>query len=86
MTKDRVTNTDRQRDASSLFVLGLFFTVLGVLVLIGTVWTRKDMHAAVVNASSGLVLVAVGIGTIGIGRRMARRKGNDGPSDAAPPR
>ncbi len=83
MTDERASgDSNQQRDASSLRVLGLFFTILGVLVLIGTVWTRNDLHAAVVNASSGIVLLTVGIGTITIGRRIGRRKAGNRPPDA----
>lgn len=87
MTPDhRTGDGNQQRDASSLLVLGVFFTILGLLVLVGTLWTRNDMRAAVVNAGSGMILVAVGVGTLLIGRRLARRKPDSDPSDVGPPR
>lgn len=48
------------RDAASLRILGSFFLVLGVLVLIGTFWTLDNARAMVVNLGSGLVLGGVG--------------------------
>ena len=68
----KLDQTDHaERDAASLRILGFFFTVLGLLVLVGTYWTPRDenMRATIVNAVSGGVLTAIGAGTLYISRR-----------------
>ncbi len=59
----------RERDAASLKILGFFFTVLGILVLIGTLWSLGDTRAMVVNIVSGAVLLVVGLGMMLLTRR-----------------
>ena len=61
----------RQRDASSLRVLALFFSVLGGVVLIATLWTLDKPRAAVVNAVSGGILASVGVGMMLTARRLS---------------
>ena len=68
------TNEHRDRDATSLKILGSFFTVLSTLVLLGTFWTLDDFRAVVVNLICGAVLLAVGLGMIVIGRKIARKQ------------
>jgi len=52
--------SNSSRDATSLKILGTFFVILGLLVLVGIFWTLGDRRAIVVNAASGLTLLAVG--------------------------
>ena len=56
----------------SLKILGLFFTVLALLVLLGTLWTLNDSRAVVVNLVCGSVLLVVGIGMVAVSRKVAR--------------
>ena len=55
-----MTAENSNRDADSLTILGFFFMALGVLVLVGTIWTLGNFRAVVVNVGSGVVLTAVG--------------------------
>jgi len=64
----------RQRDAITFFLLGGFFAVMGVLVLIGTFWTLARPHAMVVNFVSGLVLLVIGVAMIAFGQHLRRTK------------
>ncbi len=73
---------EKHRDAASLRVLGIFFLALGGLVFVGTFWTLDNGRAIVVNLASSAVLLAVGLGTILAGRRMARRHRNEQPEDS----
>ena len=52
----------RARDAATLLVLGAFFTVLSVLVLLGSFWSEKLDFPVVVNIASGVLLMVVGLG------------------------
>lgn len=65
----------RQRDALSLLMVGGFFALLAVMVLIGTWWTLERPRAAAVNVASGLLLLVIGLGMIAVGRAMRRRQG-----------
>jgi hypothetical protein len=56
----------------SLKILGMFFTVLALLVLLGTLWTLNNTRAIVVNLLCGSVLLVVGIGMVTLGRKVAR--------------
>ena len=64
------SNPNDSRDAASLRILGIFFFVMGVLVLIGTFWTLENPRGTVVNIGGGLLLCAVGIAARRIARRM----------------
>ncbi len=64
----------RQRDGATLRLLGGFFSILAVLVLIGTLWALDRPHAMIVNLAAGMVLLAVGGGMFWSGSR-ARRSG-----------
>ena len=48
------------RDSMTLRILGTFFVVLGLLVLVATGWTWGNMRATVVNLSCGVVLTSIG--------------------------
>lgn len=64
---------NRQRDIATLRVLGIFFSVMGALVLIALYETLGNTPAMIVNIFSGAALEAVGIGMITISKRMSRR-------------
>lgn len=51
-------------------LLGMFFSVLATLVLIGTFWTLDRPRAMTVNIAAGMVLLGVGVGMIWGGRRL----------------
>jgi len=63
------TTDYRERDAASIKILGFFFTLLGVLVLVGTFWTLHNIRAVTVNLASGAVLTLVGLGMMYFARR-----------------
>lgn len=65
----------RRRDALSLLLVGGFFALLAVLVLIGTWWTLEKPRAAAVNVVSGLVLLAIGLGMVGAGVHLRGPRG-----------
>ena len=73
---DLNTTDHAERDAASLKILGFFFTVLGVLVLLGTFWSLDNTRAVVVNVASGALLTLVGLGMIAFARRSRRRAGD----------
>jgi hypothetical protein len=54
-------------------MLGGFFCILSVTVLSGTLWELDQPRAAIVNAASSFVLLAVGGGMLAIARRLRRR-------------
>ena len=66
-----------RRDGEALLIMGVFFAILAVAVLIGTAWTEAG-KGRVVNVVSGLVLLTVAAVTAWIGRHLRRN-----PSDAA---
>ena len=59
-----------KRDSVTLRILGVFFTLLGGLVLIATLWTLEDPRATVVNIGSGLMLILVGVVMIATAGRL----------------
>ena len=63
----------RRRDATSLGVLGGFFCVFALLVLVATSWEERS-HAAAVNVAAGCVLLAIGVGMLLASRSLARRR------------
>lgn len=65
-------NDHRQRDATSLKILGSFFTVLSILVWIGTFWTLDNHRAVIVNICCGAALFAFGVGMMLISRTIAK--------------
>lgn len=52
-----------KRDSETFIALGLFMVALAVTVLIGTYWTTTT-DGKVVNALSGVVLLATALGFI----------------------
>ncbi len=73
-------SNNRQRDIATFRVLGIFFAIMGALVLLAVYETIGNTPAMVVNLVSGLTLGAVGLGMIRVSSRMSRRDG-DGPAD-----
>jgi len=71
--------TYRRRDSDSLFVMGIFFTVLSVAVLVGSFWA-DGTKALVVNLFSGGILLAIGAGSVAYGASGKWRKGK--PTEA----
>ena len=58
------------RDAASLRLLGMFFCILGGLVLIGSAWSLDNLRGLLVSIGGGLVLTAVGGGMLRAARRV----------------
>lgn len=71
-TQTQIENRDR--DASSFLLLGTFFTVLAVLVLLGTLWTLDRPRPMVVNLIAGSLLLTIGLTTLWVGRRLKRSR------------
>ncbi len=67
---DEPRDSDRQRDAASLVMIGTFFTVLALLVLCGTFWATGRFHAMMVNLGAGAILLIIGLLMLGMGLRM----------------
>jgi hypothetical protein len=63
----------RDRDSSSLLVLGSFFIVMAVFVFLGILWENVQSFQAVVSFVAGAVLLAVGVSMFEVGRRWRRR-------------
>ena len=76
-----MTNPDRKqfyaRDGMSLVLLGGFFSLLAVLVLLGSFWNDRGSAALVVNIIAGLLLLGIGFGTVVSGRWMLGRARED---------
>lgn len=66
--------TQTDRDAITLKILGIFFLIIGLLVLVGTFWAIGNYRAVVVNLVSGFVLLVVGGIMGGIASRLKNRK------------
>lgn len=62
----------RERDAASMKLLGGFFCVLAVLVLIGSYWSMGRPHAMVVNLGAGGLMLLVGLAMLWMGVRLRR--------------
>ena len=65
---------NRARDATSFLLLGSFFSILAILVLIGTLWTLDRPRAMAVNLSAGGVLLSIGLVMLYAGRRVQRSR------------
>ena len=61
-----------QRDGEALVIMGVFLAVLGVAVLIGTLWNEPG-KGMVVNVVAGLVLLVVAAGAGWMGLHSRRR-------------
>ena len=67
---DQQPNDIQQRDADTLRVLGIFFTIMGALVMLGTIWAIGKMSAVIVSLVSGGILLAIGLGTCRYANRI----------------
>lgn len=65
---------NRARDATSFLLLGSFFSVLAILVLVGTLWTLDRPRAMLVNLIAGGVLLGIGLIMLYFGRRVQRAR------------
>lgn len=70
-----MTADARQRDALSLLMVGGFFALLALLVLVGTWWTLERPRAAAVNVVAGMLLLGIGLGMMAAGRRLRKPSG-----------
>ena len=61
-----------KRDAETQTALGLFISLLSVLVLIGTFWA-DSVRAMLVNAAAGAVLLGIGVAMIVWGRITSKK-------------
>lgn len=68
---DDQQQSHRRRDAEALTIIGAFFAVLAVMVLIGVVWFDRGDSLAV-GAGAGLLLLVIGLGGVYVGRRLKR--------------
>lgn len=78
---------EREREALSLLMLGAFFSILALLVEIGSAWAVARPHALVVNVVAGLILLAVGLAMLALGWRFHKRARaiKSSPADEHPP-
>ena len=63
-----------RRDSESLVIIGSFFSLLAILVLIGTAWEEKGVGMGVAIAA-GAILLLVGLAAVFIGLRLKKRSG-----------
>ena len=77
---DPARDEGRERDAATLRVLGIFFSIMGGLVLIATYEAIGNTPAVVVSIVSGLVLLAVGLGMMRVSQNL--RKPRPNPEEA----
>lgn len=79
------TQQYRSRDAASFLVMGSFFVVLALLVLLGTFWSEDFSFPVVLNVVSGVVLLLVGLGLLTLARRVLQgaSQAEDGANEKA---
>lgn len=70
---DDAHRRESARDAASLRLLGGFFLILGLLLLVGIWWSLDDIRAIVVSLTSSGAILAVGVGMIIAARRLKQR-------------
>ena len=63
----------RERDVATLRALGSFFSLMGVLVLIGSFEAVDNRPALFVSCVSGSTLLGVGVAMLWKGRQMQKR-------------
>jgi hypothetical protein len=57
----------------TFFLLGGFFAVMAVLVLVGTWWAVGRYHAMIINLVAGILLLVIGVGMISYGFYLRRK-------------
>ncbi len=62
----------RRRDSEALTIIGGFFMLLAVLVLIGVVLEHEHQMGLIVGAIAGVLLLIIGGLTVYIGRRLSK--------------
>jgi hypothetical protein len=68
---DQPENKHLKRDGETMILLGLFLGILGVPVLIGTLWSNSAV-AAIVNVVSSLALFMIAGAFYWRGRKLLR--------------
>ncbi len=68
---------NRARDSTSFLLLGSFFSLLAMLVLIGTLWTLDRPRAMIVNLAAGSLLLLIGLIMLYFGRRVQRSRSRE---------
>ncbi len=61
----------RRRDAETLKIIGGFFAILAVLVLIGVIWHDSGEGLAV-GIGAGVILLLIGLVSVRIGMHLGR--------------
>jgi len=69
------------RDADTKRVLGVFFALMGFLVLVGTFGSIGHPPAVVVSICSGFVLLAIGLGMFRSGSKYRADSSADSSSE-----
>ena len=62
----------QERDVATLRVLGIFFLIMGGLVLVASYQAIGNTPALVVNVCSAVVLLSVGAGMKWVSKRIAK--------------
>ncbi len=65
-------DTHTQRDGETLFMLGIFLTVLGLPVIVGAFWAETPAQTWVC-VISGVILTAIGIAFFVHGKNVLKR-------------
>lgn len=60
-------------EATTLKMFAVFFTVIGLFVLIGTYWARKQWDTTIISVASGLSLWLVAFLSLIASRRIHTR-------------
>ncbi len=63
-----------RRDAETQILLGAFIFILGIPVLIGTIWAESTAQR-IVNVAAGIALIGIGAGFLWYGRNWLKRLG-----------
>ena len=63
----------RERDAVTLLVIGSFFSLLAVLVALGSFWAETADFTVAVNLGASGVLLVIGVVMVLTSRRFRRR-------------
>ncbi len=71
-SKNEQALAHRRRDAEALTIIGAFFAILAVMVLIGVVLHHELRAGLIVGLIAGVLLLAAGIGAVYIGIRLRR--------------
>ena len=67
------SNEIAERDVATLRVLGIFFSIMGVLVLIGTFEAVGKTAAVIVSICSGMTLLTIGLCMWRVSQRWSKK-------------